>query len=82
MFPVDGEYQFQLRLTRDRNENIEGLNEPHQMELTIDGVRPQVFTLKPAERSGPVDPMGPQYSPEQAPTRISTSARASPAVRT
>ncbi len=65
-FPADGEYQFELRLTRDRNELIEGLNEPHQMELSIDGVRQQVFTLKPAKRNGPVDPMGPQYDPEQA----------------
>jgi mono/diheme cytochrome c family protein len=65
-FPADGEYQFELRLTRDRNELIEGLSEPHQMEVSVDGVRQQVFTLTPAVRSGPADPMGPQYSPEQA----------------
>jgi mono/diheme cytochrome c family protein len=65
-FPADGEYQFEMRLTRDRNELIEGLNEPHQMEVSIDGVRQQVFTLTPAKRDGPVDPMGPQYDPEQA----------------
>ncbi len=65
-FPADGEYQFELRLTRDRNELIEGLSEPHQMEVSIDGVRQQVFTLTPAQRTGPVDPMGPQYDPAQA----------------
>jgi mono/diheme cytochrome c family protein len=65
-FPADGEYQFELRLTRDRNELIEGLNEPHQMEVTVDGVRLQVFTLTPAPRNGPVDPVAPQYAPEQA----------------
>ena len=65
-FSADGDYQFELRLTRDRNELIEGLNEPHQMEVSIDGVRQQMFTLTPAKRNGPVDPMGPQYDPEQA----------------
>jgi mono/diheme cytochrome c family protein len=66
-FPADGEYQFEMRLTRDRNELIEGLNEPHQIEVSIDGVRQQVFTLKPASRGNePVDPVAPQYAPEQA----------------
>ena len=55
-FPADGEYQFELRLTRDRNELIEGLTEPHQVEVSVDGVRQQVFTLKPAPRSGPERP--------------------------
>src|SRR5205814_9892817 len=31
-FPSDGEYAIQLRLTRDRNEHVEGLNEPHEVE--------------------------------------------------
>ena len=65
-FPADGEYQFELRLTRDRNELIEGLTEPHQVEVSVDGVRQQIFTLKPAPRTGPVDPVAPQYAPEQA----------------
>ncbi|MEO5741098.1 MAG: DUF1592 domain-containing protein [Vicinamibacterales bacterium] len=65
-FPADGEYQFELRLTRDRNELIEGLTEPHQVEVSVDGVRQQVFTLKPAPRSGALDPVAPQYAPEQA----------------
>jgi len=65
-FPADGEYQFELRLTRDRNELIEGLNEPHQVEVSIDGVRQEVFKLTPAPRNGPVDPVAPQYAPEQA----------------
>ena len=65
-FPADGEYQFELRLTRDRNELIEGLTETHQVEVSVDGVRKQVFALKPAPRTGPVDPAAPQYVPEQA----------------
>src|SRR5688572_14502908 len=65
-FPTDGEYQFELRLTRDRNELIEGLTEPHQVEVSVDGERLQVFTLTPAPRTGPVDNVAPQYAPEQA----------------
>jgi mono/diheme cytochrome c family protein len=44
-FPADGEYAFQMRLTRDRNENIEGLADPHQIELSIDGERVGLFPL-------------------------------------
>ena len=65
-FPADGEYQIELRLTRDRNELIEGLTEPHQVEVSIDGVRQQMFTLTPAPRAALNDPVAPQYAPEQA----------------
>jgi hypothetical protein len=65
-FPADGEYEFQLRLTRDRNELIEGLTEKHQVEVSVDGIRQQVFTLTPPARTGPIDPVAPEYAPEQA----------------
>jgi hypothetical protein len=65
-FPANGEYQFELRLTRDRNELIEGLTEEHKVEVSIDGVRQQLFTLTPPPRNGAVDPVAPQYAPEQA----------------
>ena len=45
VFPQDGEYEFQIRLTRDRDDRIEGLAEPHQIELTVDGARLQLFDL-------------------------------------
>ena len=45
VFPQDGDYQFQIRLTRDRDDRLEGLGEPHQIELTIDGARLQLFDL-------------------------------------
>ncbi len=38
-FPLDGAYEIQVRLSRDRNENVEGLTEPHQMEIALDGKR-------------------------------------------
>ena len=46
-FPADGQYEIQLRLTRDRNERVEGLTDTHQVEISIDGARVQLFTLKP-----------------------------------
>ena len=46
-FPVDAEYEIQVRLMRNRNENVEGLTEPHDLELTLDGQRLAMFTVKP-----------------------------------
>ena len=46
-FPVDGTYTIRVRLSRDRNENVEGLTEPHEIEITLDGVRLQVLTVTP-----------------------------------
>jgi len=46
-FPQDAEYEIQLRLARDRNEHVEGLTGTHDVELSLDGVRVRVFTVKP-----------------------------------
>jgi cytochrome c553 len=46
-FPRDGEYEVQIRLTRDRNEHVEGLNESHQLEVLLDRQRIQVLTVSP-----------------------------------
>jgi hypothetical protein len=45
-FPLDAEYEIQLRLTRDRNERVEGLNQPHEIELMLDGNAVNRFTVK------------------------------------
>ena len=56
-FPLDGTYEIQMRLSRDRNENVEGLTEPQQVELTLDGQRVQVFGVTPnRNQSGPTTP--------------------------
>ena len=44
-FPLDAEYIFQLRLRRSVIETIRGLGEPHQIEVSIDGERVQLFTI-------------------------------------
>jgi mono/diheme cytochrome c family protein len=39
MFPLDGEYQFQVALVRTNLEATRGLELPHQLEIAIDGER-------------------------------------------
>jgi len=46
-FPQDGEYDVQLRLARDRNEQVEGLREPHELEILLDRERKAMFTVQP-----------------------------------
>jgi hypothetical protein len=46
-FAQDGEYDVQIRLTRDRNEHVEGLSEPHEVEVLLDRRVVQSFTVKP-----------------------------------
>jgi hypothetical protein len=49
-FPENGAYEIQIRLTRDRDEHVEGLSEPHDLELLLDRERIQLFTVKPPVR--------------------------------
>lgn len=44
-FPLDGSYEIKIRLSRDFNENINGLTEPHRIEITVDGERVKLFTI-------------------------------------
>lgn len=46
-FPQDAQYEITLQLSRDRNEHIEGLAAPAEVELLLDGERVQLFTVKP-----------------------------------
>ncbi len=47
-FPADGQYEIRVRLTRDRNEEVEGLSEAHQVEILLDSARLDSFTVRPA----------------------------------
>src|SRR5262249_4757405 len=49
-FPQDGEYDVQVRLTRDRNEHGEGVGEPQGVEVLLDRKRVASFTVKPPAR--------------------------------
>ena len=48
-FPQDGEYEFQIHLTRDRNEQVEGLHETHELEILLDRQRQAKFEVTPPE---------------------------------
>ena len=45
LFPVDGEYDIRIRLVRGGLNQIRGLQEPHQIELSMDGERVKLFQL-------------------------------------
>jgi mono/diheme cytochrome c family protein len=49
-FPQAGEYEVQVRLMRDRNEGVEGLREAHDLEVSLDRHRVELFTVKPPPR--------------------------------
>jgi hypothetical protein len=46
-FPRDGAYEIQIRLTRDRNEEVEGLREPHELEVLLDREHVKRFIVAP-----------------------------------
>ena len=46
-FPQDAEYDIQIRLTRDRNEEIEGLRESHEVVVLLDRKQVASFTVSP-----------------------------------
>jgi len=45
-FPAAGEYEVQVRLSRDRNDEVEGLHGTHQLEILLDGKRLAGLTVK------------------------------------
>ena len=44
-FPQGGMYEFQLRLARDRNEHVEGMNRKHEIQILIDRDLKKSFTV-------------------------------------
>jgi hypothetical protein len=44
-FPVDGDYEFQLRLWRTNLSAMRGLQDPHQVEIAVDGERILLATI-------------------------------------
>jgi hypothetical protein len=46
-FPQDGEYDIQIRLARDRNDDVEGLHEPHELVVLLDREQVRSFPVKP-----------------------------------
>ena len=68
-FPQDGEFEIQLRLARDRNEHVEGLSEPHELEVLLDRERVALLTVTP-----PRSERGHQTADEHLKVRIKATA--------
>ena len=48
-FARDGQYDIRVWLMRDRNEAVEGLHEPHELEIILDRQIVATFTINPPE---------------------------------
>jgi mono/diheme cytochrome c family protein len=78
-FPMDGEYDVQIRLTRDRDEHVEGLNEAHDLELLLDRERVQLFTVKPPRgANGAAEDSQPSHSTVDQHLKIRLPVKAGP----
>ena len=51
--PVDGEYEIRVRLRRTATGTIRGINEEHQLELTLDGTQVGLFPVGSADAYRP-----------------------------
>ncbi len=49
VFSREGDYDVQIRLQRDRNEQVEGMNGEHQLQLMLNREVKSEFTIKPAK---------------------------------
>jgi len=66
--PVDGEYEIRVRLRRTAGGTVRGINEAHQMELTLDGNRIGLFDV------GSRDAYRPTVINEQNPAQTTSKA--------
>jgi hypothetical protein len=51
-FPQSGTYEVQVRLARDRNEQVEGLTRGHELEVLLDRERVAAFTIHRPKNDG------------------------------
>ena len=51
-FPKDGDYEFRIHLTRDRDEKVEGLRGTHELQVLLDGDIAQSFEVRPPKNRG------------------------------
>ena len=68
-FPQDGSYDIQVRLSRDRNEEVEGLTRGHQLLILLDRREVASFELSP-----PRDAKGHQSADAHVQARIRVAA--------
>ncbi len=74
LFPQTGEYEIALKLTRDRDEKVEGLNRTHDIDVLIDRERVHQFTVKPPDGEGNWENRDFTHSDSHLVTRLKVTA--------
>ena len=79
-FPLTGEYAFEIRLARNRDEILMGLTEPQQLELALDGQQIRLFPitppLRPALGGGQAQPAPSDEPPADAGLKVRVPVQA------
>ncbi len=73
-FPRDGLYEIELKLTRDRDEKVEGLHRKHDIDVLIDRKRVHRFQVKPPENKDGWENRDFTHSDSHLNTRIKVAA--------
>jgi hypothetical protein len=77
-FPLDGEYQFQVALTRTNLEATRGLELPHQLEIAVDGERVFLGTIGGDAEAGQTGPINEKSDATDARLRVRVRVKAGP----
>jgi hypothetical protein len=82
MFPLDGEYQFQVALVRTNLEATRGLEQEHQLEIAIDGERVFLGAIGGDAEAGQTGPINEKSDATDARLRVRVKVKAGPRVVT
>src|SRR5215472_13387106 len=77
-FPLDGEYQFQVALIRTNLEATRGLEQPHQIEIAIDGERVFLGTIGGEAEAGQTGTITEKSDATDARLRVRVRVKAGP----
>jgi hypothetical protein len=77
-FPLDGEYQFQVALIRTNLEATRGLEQPHQIEIAIDGERVFLGTIGGDAEAGQTGTITEKSDATDARLRVRVRVKAGP----
>jgi len=78
VFPLDGEYQFQVTLVRTNLEATRGLEQEHQLEIAVDGERVFLGTIGGDAESGQTGPINEKSDATDARLRVRVKVKAGP----
>jgi mono/diheme cytochrome c family protein len=78
MFPLDGEYQFQVALVRTNLDAIKGLEHSHQLEITVDGQRVFLGTVGGDAEKGLTGTISERADATDARLRVKVPVKAGP----